>query len=103
MVSSLDGIRNNAGDAVEVGFETDCNISRRLPLIEADWLTAGNGVERGPSVEYSSSLDLTGDSVRTEVVDPLDLIWFGESVPGEDDNRFSARLTGYLPRLCRIR
>jgi hypothetical protein len=60
VVSSLDGIRNKAGDAVEAGYEIGCNISRQLPLIEADWLTAGNGVQRGLGIEYFSSRHLSG-------------------------------------------
>lgn len=96
VVSPLDGIRNKAGEAVEIGYEIGCNIGRQLPLIKADWLAAGDGGQKGLCVEYFASPDLSGDPVHAETVEHLDLAWFGKEVPGVDDSRFSARLTGYL-------
>ncbi len=96
VVSPLDGIRNKAGEAVEVSYEIGCNIGRQLPLIQADWLTARDGGQKGLCVEYFASPDLGGEPVHAETVEHLDLVWFGKDVPGVDDRQFSARLTGYL-------
>ncbi|MGD8791310.1 MAG: glycoside hydrolase family 3 C-terminal domain-containing protein [Anaerolineae bacterium] len=95
-VSPLDGIRHKAGEAVAVGYEIGCNVGRRLPLVESDWLTAGDGRQQGLYVEYFASLDLSEEPVHAEVADHLNLVWFGKSVAGVDDGRFSARLTGHL-------
>ena len=93
-VSPLEGIVNRVGDNVEVGFEIGCTIHRRPPLVDSAWLTTDDGSRNGLTVQFFDDLELSGPAVHTTVTENVELVWFGESVPGIDLHRFSARLSG---------
>lgn len=94
VITPLDGIRNKVGNMVEVGYELGCTIHKRAPLIDVNWLTAGDVSQKGLTVQYFNSRDLSGEPVHTEVTDKTQLIWLGCSLPYVDAKRFSVRLTG---------
>jgi beta-glucosidase len=96
VVSPLDGIRSRAGDGIEVGYQTGCIVHKSLPPIDAAWLTTQDGSEQGLTVEFYGNLDLSGDPVHTLATASTEHYWFGESVPGVDPTRFSARFMGHL-------
>ncbi len=94
IVSPLQGIANNVGDSVQVGYEIGCTIHRRAPLINSAWLSTDDGSRNGLTVEFFDDVELSGAPVHTTVTENVELVWFGESLPGIDPHRFSARLSG---------
>jgi beta-glucosidase len=94
VVSPLEGIVDKVGDRVKIDYEIGCTVHRMLPLLDMSWLTTADGSQNGLTVQFFSDLEPSGEPVHTEVADSAQLIWFGESVPGVDAERFSARLTG---------
>jgi beta-glucosidase len=92
VVSPLDGILTKAAGRATVGYEIGCPIHKRLPLIDVNLLTAEDGSQGGLTVQFFANPGLSGSPVYTERYGHADLVWLGESVPGIDPERFSARL-----------
>jgi len=92
--SPLEGIANKVGDKVKVGYEIGCTLHRRPPLVDSTWLTTEDGSRNGLKLEFFDDLELSGSPVHTTVTENVELVWFGESLPGIDPHRFSARLSG---------
>lgn len=72
----------------------DSEYERRTISIDADWLTAGDGVSRGLTIEFFYNGDLSGDPIHTEVTERMHLGWFGDHPSYGGLETFSLRLKG---------
>jgi beta-glucosidase len=94
-VTPLEGIRERAGDAVEVSFELGCTSHRSLPALDGRHVTPGGGEgERGLRVEYFNNLDLAGEPALVKTSRQAEFYWLGAFAPGVDPGEFSARIRG---------
>lgn len=95
VVSPLDAIQQHVGSGTTVEYEIGTPIHRVPPLLDPTWLTTGSG-DSGLTLEYFSTLDLSGDAAHTMVVRKSELSWFGTVNPFVDPSHFSLRLSGTI-------
>ncbi len=95
-VSPLEGIDTRCGDNVEINFARGCSNNKSVPVIDSGWLATADGEPGALTVEFYDSLDLSGAVVRTERMERLQALWFGEVGPGVNPGAFSARLSGTI-------
>lgn len=96
LISPLDSIAARLPEAVEVGYALGCPAHKRVPLLDAAWVTAAGSDSRGLYAEYFGNRELSGEPVHREIITRLQQSWFGDSAPHFDPNNFSLRLTGSL-------
>jgi len=96
VVSPLEGIRQRAGDHVQVDYEIGCTIHRRVALIDVDWLTTAGGAQKGLTVELYANPSLSGRPARVHSADRAELGWPRFSESGVDPSGFSVRLSCLL-------
>ncbi len=89
VVSVLEGIRQWAGQDVEVTWAAGCAVSRHAPLLDTAAVLDG-----GLLVEYFAGDQLEGAPVRTAKASRSFLSFFGEGDGWVDHQRFSLRLMG---------
>jgi beta-glucosidase len=96
VVSPLEGIVNRVGDAVEVNYEIGCLMHRSLPPLDANWLTAPDGAQRGFAVHIYDGDDLSGEPLRVTSTDRTQINWNSSLLGNVPPDRFSARLASVL-------
>jgi beta-glucosidase len=96
VVTPLDAIRERAGKTVEVGYAVGCPLHVRVPVMDADWLTAEDGTAGALTATFYNTPDLGGTPVHTMLTRRLRLSWFDGRPPGVDTDLFSFRLSGTL-------
>ena len=95
VVSPLDGIRSRAGDAIKVEYAPGCFVHQTLPALAADSLATAAG-SCGLDLAIYDNLDFSGQPAFTQVTRRSKFGWFDNSVPNVNQERFSARLTGFF-------
>ena len=94
VVSPLEGITNQAGEYVKVGYEIGCSMHRMVPLMDSNWVKPHSGEGKGLTLEYFNNRELAGEPVHSEVIEHMSLVWFGKTHPYVDPANFSVRLRG---------
>jgi beta-glucosidase len=95
IISPLEGIRARAGKEIKVEFSIGCFIHRTMPAPDSDTLSTEDG-SQGLLVEIFDNLDFSGTPVHIQISKRVQFGWFGDSVPGVDQNRFAVRLSGFF-------
>ena len=93
IVSPLEGIRNRAGEAIEVVYQPGCFVHKTLPAPEIELFQTAVG-QPGLDMALYDNFDLSGEPAYTQVADVVKFAWFHLSVPFVNQERFSMRLTG---------
>ncbi|MBZ0287326.1 MAG: glycoside hydrolase family 3 C-terminal domain-containing protein, partial [Anaerolineae bacterium] len=95
-VSPLDGIMNQVGQSVEIGYEPGYFSYKLAPVITAGSVRAsasGNGT--GLSAEFFDNTTLSGNPVFRKTYENGRILWTEKIAPEIDNHNFSARLTGW--------
>ncbi len=96
-ISPLEGIRERAGDGVEVVHEIGCTNDKRLAILNSDRLVplSGDAGERGHGwqLEFFDGLEPVGDPVLTKSGRRGELSWFGAPAPQLDAKSYAVRAT----------
>ena len=71
-----------------------CIIHRHIPGLEKDSITDETGEAQGLTFKIYDNLDFSGEPGFETVTDRSNLDWWGPGVPGADQTRFCARLSG---------
>jgi beta-glucosidase len=95
LVSPLDGIRERAGDKIEVSYAPGCFIHKGLPAPAPDLLSTEDG-SLGLQLEFFDNLDLSGQPAYSLISKRVQFGWFDNCVPKVSQDRFSVRLSGYF-------
>jgi beta-glucosidase len=96
LISPLQSIRERLAGRAEVDYALGCPVHKRLPLLDAGWVTAAGSGERGLLAAYFGNRELEGVPVHQELLTRMQQTWFGETAPHFDPNNFSLRLSGRL-------
>ncbi|MGB7539060.1 MAG: glycoside hydrolase family 3 C-terminal domain-containing protein, partial [Anaerolineales bacterium] len=91
-VSPLEGIRRKAGDAVKVEYAIGCDIQRKLPLLDPEWLTTENG-KNGLTVEFFDNSTLAGEPVEKIIIDRMAITFTDRMLANLNPGKYSARMT----------
>jgi beta-glucosidase len=104
IVTPLDGIRNAAGQGVDVAYAPGVAANRQVLLLDSDWLSAGDG-RHGLEVALFDNLDLSGSPSGAWFSERTNITWVDPYLNGVNPQRFSARLSSRLvpPRNGRYR
>jgi beta-glucosidase len=93
-VSPYEGIRNRAGDKMEVTTAPGCFIYKTAGS-RAQTLSTEDG-QQGLRLSLFNGTEFAGDPVYTEVTTRVQLGWFENTVPKVDQESFSLRLEGFF-------
>jgi beta-glucosidase len=93
VISPLQGIREAAGDQVEVEYTIGCLTHRSLPPANPAWLRTRAG-DQGLDMRLYASTDLSGEPVLERTVTRTALGWYGDEQPAPGLDQFSIRLEG---------
>lgn len=93
ILSPLEGIRNRAGDGVQIEYAVGCHLHRLLPNIDKTWLRQPGSEAPGVLLTYFSGPDLAAEPRHVEVIETMEASWFGNFVEGVNARQFSARLS----------
>ncbi|MDT8304956.1 MAG: glycoside hydrolase family 3 C-terminal domain-containing protein [Anaerolineae bacterium] len=95
VISPLQGIRERAGDAIDVRYALGTPMHRNLPLCKPAWLNpAESPGEQGLTLAYYDNPDLAGAPVHVETTQRFSFSWFGDKIPYVEPANFSLRLSG---------
>lgn len=95
VVSPLAGIRRRVGAQATVLYEPGCRVRKHLPLPDLATMHSADG-RPGVDMALYDNLDGHGEPAYQRVTEQFSFGWFGESVPAVNQERFSARLSGYF-------
>lgn len=88
IVTPFEGIVNQVGESIELGYELGCTNHRTLPVMDIGWFD-------GVTAEYFNTTDLSGETIASKQADSMEFMWFGGAVPqGVTPGNFSARIGG---------
>lgn len=95
LVSPLDGIRERAGEKIDVSYAPGCFIHKGLPAPDPHLLSIEDG-RHGLRLEFFDNLDLSGTPAKSLVSKRVQFGWFDDSVPNVSQDKFSVCLSGYF-------
>jgi len=96
-ITPYEGIASYVGDSIELNYEIGCTSHKMLPRLNASLLRSnGNEREDTFTLDYYTTLDLSGEIVSQATVNMAEQLWMGSVVPGVEIGNFSARLTSTL-------
>ena len=93
VVSPLDGILARVGSSARVQYEVGCYIHKNTPVLDAADLTSEDG-RPGLTLRIYNNPGFSGPPVFEGVTDRSNFEWWGNTVPGIDQDNFSVCLTG---------
>lgn len=94
LVSPLEGIRNVAARGVDVQYALGCVVHRITPVLDKTTLTDEYGRAGCLTLRLYDNLDFSGNPAFELATDRSNFDWWGPGVPGVDQGRFCATLSG---------
>ena len=95
VISPFEGIRNRAGDKVQVETAPGCFIYKNLPAPAPETLSTSDG-RRGLHLSLFNGTEFTGRAAYTEATTRVQYGWYESTVPRVDQQAFSLRLEGFF-------
>jgi beta-glucosidase len=98
LVSPLDGIRQHAGEEMEVSYTLGAPLHRSLPAANPVWFRNEEGQSTLRATIFDNP-DLQGEPVLEKTVDRTHFAWFGieQAAPGQDNVYLRLRGTFFPP------
>jgi beta-glucosidase len=91
------GLRQRAGEEIEIRYAKGCDNHTIPPTISAEFFTAPDGGGPGLRSEYFDNIDFSGEPVLTGIDPKVEGFFFGTPLPtGGSSGAFSIRWTGTL-------
>jgi beta-glucosidase len=94
VISPLDGLKAQLGDAVSVCYEPGCNNFDRIPTLRPEWLLSPEGEPVGLKGEFFSSSRFEGTPALVRFDRKMDFWWFSEGPV--NSKKFSIHWKGQL-------
>ena len=94
-VSPFEGIKNRAGDKIEVRAADGCFIYKTLPAPAPETLSTAQG-RRGLHLSLFNGTEFAGEPVYKDITTRMQYGWFEKTVPNVDQESFSLRLEGFF-------
>jgi beta-glucosidase len=94
-ISPYEGIKNRAGDKIEVESVPGCFIHKVMPAPAPETLSTSDG-RRGLHLSLFNGIEFAGNPAYTEVTARVQHGWFESTVPNVDQEAFSLRLEGFF-------
>jgi beta-glucosidase len=95
VISPLQGIRERAGDDIDVAYTMGCLTHRSLPSADPAWFQTAEGNHELYLSVYANP-DFKGEPIIKRTVSRTSLSWFGSEQPAPGSDHFSLRLQGKL-------
>jgi beta-glucosidase len=95
VVSPLEGIKNRAGEKVQVDYAPGCLIHKSLPAPAPETLSTADG-RPGLTLNLFNGTEFSGDPVFTQSTPFVDHGWFYVSVPNANQESFSMIQEGFF-------
>lgn len=97
VVSPLDGVKAQAGDALEVRYELGSLTYKMIPILDAQMVRPEAGSSAaGLKAEFFNNQDLAGQPAAVRTYRRFNLMWMDELPPGIEPGGFSVRFSGTL-------
>ena len=94
LISPLEGIQGRAGSAVQVQYALGCMVHRLTPGLDKRTLTDEYGNPGALTLRLFDNLEFSGTPGFEISTDRSNVDWWGPGVPGVDQDRFCATLSG---------